>query len=151
MVTDKVENFKKYINLHPAFKDVRDFLLYNDLNKMPNGKYLICGNKIFVNINDYETENDCDRKFEAHRKYIDVQVVLKGEELIGIEDVEYTEPISEYDEEKDLIFLKAQNNCFRLCENRFAIFDTDCAHKPQISTQENKPVKVKKAIFKILK
>ena len=50
MVIDTLENLEKYVSLNPLFNDVVDFLKSNDLNKLSEGKHLIKGTDLFVNI-----------------------------------------------------------------------------------------------------
>ena len=50
MVIDTLENLEKYVSLNPLFNDVVDFLKSNDLNKLSEGKHLIKGTDLFVNM-----------------------------------------------------------------------------------------------------
>ena len=49
---------------------------------MEDGRHPIDGEAIFALVSTYETEPEGARSFEAHRKYIDVQYLLSGREII---------------------------------------------------------------------
>ena len=48
-----------------------------------DGCYKINGDDLFINVMTYESHPQCECCFEAHREYIDVQMVIEGEEAIG--------------------------------------------------------------------
>jgi hypothetical protein len=52
-------------------------------SKVEPGRIEIDGNAIFALIQEYQTVPSEEKKPEAHRKYIDVQYVFQGSEIIG--------------------------------------------------------------------
>lgn len=124
------------------------FLKTNDLKNLKPGRYQLDGDSLFVNVNIYSTKNDEDACFESHRKYADIQYVVSGEEQIGIVHFQETEVLVPYDEAKDIVFLKAKRNNFRIANSRnFFVFFPDDAHCPNIKVEgmEN----VKKVVVKV--
>jgi YhcH/YjgK/YiaL family protein len=87
--------------------------------------------------------------FESHKKYIDIQFILEGEELIEVSDVSFLKPISEYDDKADLIKYetKNDNSIIRLRKGDVAIFYPQDAHMPCIMTK--KKMKVIKTVVKV--
>ncbi|MFA4924796.1 MAG: YhcH/YjgK/YiaL family protein, partial [Ignavibacteriaceae bacterium] len=82
-------------------------------------------------------------KWEAHRKYIDIQFVSKGFEQIGIEDINKVPHLTEYDKEKDVQFFIGGGNHFPLIEKTFAIIFPHEVHKPGIAiTKKSEVIKV---------
>ena len=81
MIFDNIKNAKTYFNLDEKIKKGLEFIINNDLNSFKNGKYEIDGEKITANIQEYDTKNE--GLFEAHRKYIDIQYMIKGSEKQG--------------------------------------------------------------------
>ena len=84
-----------------------------------------------------------DRKeclIESHRKYIDFQLILSGNEQMEYIDIDKLEIENSYDEKKDLITYKLVDNTskFLLQKNDLAIFFPDDAHigLPQFKTSE---------------
>ncbi len=146
MIIDNFENAEKYFILNPDFKLVFDFIKNNDLAAMECGKYELNGNKVFFNLQEYETKHV--QKLEAHKKYIDIQVVIKGEEYMGWTNINNTNVTEQYDEEKDVMFLEGNVSNLKADNKVFLIFYPEDAHMPALCIDE--PRQVKKAIFKIL-
>jgi len=82
MIIDKFENLHLYFGegsrLYKAVCYARDFDLL-----LPDGKYEVDGDNIFAECKTYNTKPVSERSFESHVKYIDVQVILNGEEMMG--------------------------------------------------------------------
>ena len=108
------------------------------------GRYYIDEDNIYANVDEYETKTD--GKYEAHRKYIDIQYMIKGEEYIGVTDINNCKTCIEYDEEKDLEFFTADNEFQTLKKGEFLIFYPQDAHKPCINKDK---IKCKKVVVKV--
>jgi hypothetical protein len=61
-----------------------NFLKSNDLPGLEIKRYDIDGDNLFAPVSEYMTKNEEDAKYEAHQKYIDIQYVVSGKELIGV-------------------------------------------------------------------
>ena len=147
MIIDILDNCEKYYNLHSDFKLVFDFIKNNDLSTMECGKHELRGNEVFFNLQEYETKPQ--QKLEAHKKYIDIQLVVKGEEYMGWTNIDRTSVKEQYDFEKDVMFLTGDVDKLRADNKMFLIFYPEDAHMPALCADSSKYVK--KAIFKILK
>jgi YhcH/YjgK/YiaL family protein len=94
------------------------------------------GDGVVVKVVDYETNPPERKRWEAHRKCVDVHLLVAGEELFGFADVSSLEPVTEYDEQEDVILLEkdGQGECdyVRLTPGTFAIAYPQDAHKPGI-------------------
>ena len=146
MIIDVLENADKYVTLHKDFKLVFDFLKNNDLSTMECGKHQLRGDEIFFNLQEYETKPT--QKLEAHKKYIDIQVIAVGEEYMGYTNINNTTLSEEYDEQKDVMFLNGEVDKLKADNKTFLIFYPEDAHMPALAV--NEPKWVKKAIFKTL-
>lgn len=147
MIIDSLANAEKYVSLHKDFKLVFEFLKENDISTMPCGRHELRGDEVFFNLQEYETKSE--QKLEAHKKYIDIQVVAVGEELMGYTNIENTTVAEEYDEDRDVMFLNGEVSKLKADNKTFLIFYPEDAHMPALSINEQKWVK--KAIFKIQK
>ena len=147
MIIDELKNFKNYININEKFKKVSEFLESNDLSNMTAGSYEIDGRDIYVNIDEYKTKAVTDSIPEAHRKYIDIQIVINGHEKIGFANVENGHTELAYDENRDIEFLKAKCEYIKAYAGRFFIFFPQDLHHPCIT--DDKQSEIKKAVFKI--
>ena len=150
MIIDKIDNARSYYCLGESFKKAFEYLQNTDLKNLPCGKYEIDGDNIFVSVQDYHTKPEKEGKFEAHKKYTDIQFVILGEEQMGFGNIENYKPFTFYDEKNDIVFLenKEEKNFFaHVKEGYFVIFMPQDAHMPCI--ENNNPVYVKKAVVKI--
>ena len=146
MIVDNLDTLNEY-NVVP--QEVLDFI--KDLTvSTPNGRYEIT-DKIYANIETYERKSEYEAYLESHRKYIDLQFLLYGEERIDYMNIDGLEVQSAYDCDKDIIFYrrpKVEISSIYLNGRNFAIFFPQDAHAPQITTlalQNN----VKKVVIKI--
>lgn len=147
MIIDVLVQADKYISLHKDFKLVFDFLKNNDLSTMECGIHKLRGDEVFFNLQEYETKPT--QKLEAHKKYIDIQVVVTGEEYMGYTNINNTTVTEEYDTERDVMFLNGEVDKVKADNKTFIVFYPEDAHMPALSI--NSPKQVKKAIFKIQK
>lgn len=81
------------------------FLQRPDLMELPLGRHDLTESGTYANIQEYDTNPAVQGKYEAHRAYVDIQVVLAGEEIIYVCDLADGREISmPYDPEKDCAF-----------------------------------------------
>jgi YhcH/YjgK/YiaL family protein len=67
-----------------ALRKCITFACEHDLQNMQNGKYEIMGEQIYAVVSEYQTSPSEERLWEAHREYVDLQVVIRGEEVIEV-------------------------------------------------------------------
>ena len=147
MIIDKTDNIDKYTSLGEKFQKAFSFIMDPELLFLEPGKYEIDGQEVYAAISEYSPKEISADKFEAHKKYIDVQYVAKGEELIGYAPFEGQKLISEYDEGKDVSFFEGDKSFVKIGQGMFAIFFPEELHMPGITTANNK--NVKKVVVKI--
>ena len=75
MIKDKLTNADTYYGISERLKQGFEWLKNNDLLNIPDGRYLIDGEKIFANVQSYITKDDAP--YEAHRRYADIQYMIK--------------------------------------------------------------------------
>ena len=128
MVIDDLKNAALYVGMHPRMKDAFRYLQKTDFSKIEPGRYEIDGADLFVLIQHYDPKLREKARWEAHRKYIDVQYVLSGSELFGYAPLERLSSVA-YDEAKDFHELKWQWG-FSPGAGRdfFDSFPSGCAH-----------------------
>ena len=123
------------------------FTKENDLKSYEPGKYEIPGTEIKMNIDHYNTKSEEQGGWESHLKYLDVQIMLEGQEYIAfnnIHNLEETERIVEND------FLKHKGpELFRvlLKAGDVLVFYPEDVHMPGL--QVEKSGSAKKVVFKI--
>lgn len=143
---------KNNYNLTERVKLGLDYLENTDFSVVENGKYEILGNEVFAIVQDYTSKPLAVGKFEAHRKYTDIQYIIEGEEQIGVSNIRNFTEATQYDSEKDIIFLTLKANTIPefiiLKEKEFAIFTPNDAHMPSIAVKNSSFVK--KVVVKVL-
>jgi len=148
MIFDKFENLDLYFDkndkLYKAICFARDFN-----TAQGNTKFEISGKDIYATSASYTTKSVDESCFENHRKYIDVHVILEGEELHGHTVDDSIDVLSEYDEETDLKTYKRPTtyNSVVLKPGKFVVFYPQDLHMPNCCVNEQTPVK--KLVVKI--
>jgi YhcH/YjgK/YiaL family protein len=148
MIIDKIENVHIYKNISERISKSFEYIKTTDLKNLPTGKYPIDGDNIFALVSEYKTKPESEGKLEAHKKYIDVQYVIEGEELMGYAPLGGQKILDPYKEENDIIFFTGDKSFTKVSEGMFAIFFPEDVHMPGIMTEESLPVK--KLVIKCL-
>ena len=64
----------------------------------------------YYSIQEYTPDGDKDKPYESHRKYIDVQLLLDGEEMLQVTDINRLTVASAYEEKKDRTLYHTSDN-----------------------------------------
>lgn len=118
------------------------------LTKQADGVYELECKKLFYILSSNVTEPLVQRRSEFHQQYLDIQLVLSGEEGIAIGPL--LKNAENYKAEKpDLYFSDdlEPDNQVNLREGDFAVFFPGEIHRPLCSVDGSAPVR--KAVFKI--
>ena len=147
MILDTLNNLEKYYPLHGSFSTIINFLNKDTLEELKPGRYEL-KDGVYTIVNKYLTKDISECFIECHKKYIDVQIVTKGVELVGIcSKQDCFESL--YDEEKDFQKLVGEVDFITLKEGYFVIFFPQDGHMPQVKINHNSE-EVKKVVYKIL-
>lgn len=119
------------------------FLRENDPDMLELRRYDIDGDNLYATVSEYITKNEEDALYEAHRKYIDIQYVAAGRELIGIAPLSgKKETLEAYDDSRDIEFFTVSKGENRpAIPDRFFILFPHDAHRPGLKDGENSPVR----------
>jgi len=83
MIYDTLENFGSYAPLAPAvWKKIAAFLAECAATPPAAGRADIDGERLYASVQYYNPRPPSLDKFEAHRDYIDIQLLLAGKETI---------------------------------------------------------------------
>lgn len=147
MIKDKLSNAQCYYAISERLKNGFEWLISSNLYDLEDGKYLIDGENIFANIQSYVTKDDAP--YETHKKYIDIQYMIKGAERVGVSEQSNCILIENYSEAKDVAFWECnKNNSVQILnEGEFLVFFPQDAHQPSLKLDNNAPVK--KVIVKV--
>lgn len=121
-----------------------------DINNYKDGRYEIDKDMFFL-VQRYETKPESEALYEAHRKYIDIQYIVKGSEIIDVAALEDAEEIEDFDLERDIGFYKCLRDYtrIRLGQGQYGLFMPNDCHKPSFHEGGTKPSKVEKIVMKV--
>jgi biofilm protein TabA len=132
MVLDVLTAADRYVSLHPAFARAFAFLSSTDLHALPTGRNDIAGDAMFVILDRKDGRGREGARLEAHRRYIDIQYTIGGDEEIGWTPLaSCVTPEGAFDDTKDIVFFRdAPSAWLRVPHGTFAIFFPEDAHAP---------------------
>ncbi len=148
MILDRLDNATHYRDCHSGIRQAFAYLAATDFSQMPDGRIDLDGDTVFALVQRYTTKPKAEGVWEAHRKYIDVQYIANGAEIIGrthLSQLNLTQP---YSDEKDVLLFEGAGDFFSLGTGDFAIFFPEDAHMPGLCAGEN-PAPVLKVVVKI--
>jgi biofilm protein TabA len=152
MIRDHINNLNNYVSLIPSLRKIIDFVESNNLLILAPGKHEIDGDKIFAMLVETNLKKRNEIKLEAHRKYLDLHLVIKGNETIAWLPTFKGVSSMKFNKEEDYMFFDNQLieedstiSWLKLAKDEFIICFPGDAHAPLIGEG-----KIKKVIFKIL-
>lgn len=147
MILDTIENYQLYKAINERIAKGFDFLRTTDLNAIPSGKHDIDGDTIFALVQEYQTKPLSECKLESHKKFIDIQYMIRGEEMMGV-TTQNNQKIIEVNDEKDYTFYEGKTSLVRVSKGMFTIFFPDDLHQPCVQTES--AAEVKKVVIKVM-
>lgn len=143
------ENLDNYKKAHPRFEVAFEALKKLVKENAEVGRYEIDGKDVFASVQEYDTKPACEKKFEIHKNYIDIQYILSGEEIMGSESIDKLTSLGDYKPDAQFFSLNEDYDKIKLEANDFAIFFPNEPHAPGIAVNDI-PSKVKKIVVKVL-
>lgn len=144
LVSERIdkENLKQRIDF--AIQYIKDL----DKSNLEVGIYPV-NDFLYLSVQEYDTKEEKDCITESHRKYVDVQWIVKGEEAICISDISRLQSEEKYCDEKDIVIWKSSSDMIQvvLTEGSYAVFYPEHAHKGCITV--NNSIRVKKIVGKV--
>ena len=83
---------------------------------------LLDGDNVYATITEGPAKTFEQSAWESHRKYIDLQYVIKGKEKIGVTAVSTATIIKPYDETKDVANYNAEGQFYLAEPDTFFLF-----------------------------
>lgn len=146
MIFDSLDHIESYKNVHPGLYKALTILRDTDFSKLEDGTYEVEGRDLFYFLQTYENKPDNDTP-EAHRKYADIQMILEGEEKMGVGALEEMAEEVQAKPEGDIWFYHGPMDYVTLKPRKFAILLPGDAHAPGICV--GTPATVRKCVFKV--
>jgi YhcH/YjgK/YiaL family protein len=146
MIFDTLENVECYAGLGFGLPAALNYLKETDLAKLPLGRTDIIGDDLFVLVQEYTTRPIEQGKWEAHRKYIDIQYVADGLERMGFANTQCMQ-LGEYVPEKDFVPMTGAANFVDVFAGSFVIFFPEDGHMPCLVADQ--PQAIRKIVLKV--
>lgn len=146
MIYDTLANIHVYDGLHPRMKRALALLATTDFASLADGKYEVEGNDLFYMLSTYDSKPQNDTP-EAHKKYIDIQFLISGQELVGVAPVSAMRGEAEAHPESDIWFYHGPTHNVLLAQDRFLVLYPHDAHAPCIAV--DKPQSCRKCVIKV--
>lgn len=150
MIFDNVNNCKKYSILNDKFAKSFEFIKKVCEESLPAGKYqIIEGGELYASVQEYDSKAPENAKAEGHDKYIDIQYVVSGEEVMEVFDISKAVVKTPYNPDKDVTFYENCENASKLVlqAGEYAILYPNDIHRPGMQYKSSTPVK--KVVVKV--
>jgi YhcH/YjgK/YiaL family protein len=144
---DNVEFARQYHANKALWDKAFAFMRDEKLEDIKPGKYPIDGDNVFASVTYAPSKEFEHSAWESHRRYIDLQYVIKGKEKIGIAPLSEATVIKPYNETKDGANYDAAGKYYIATPKEFFLFFPGDVHRPNIKVAGYDTVK--KLVIKI--
>lgn len=140
MILDSLASSQRYEALGPRFARAFQWLRSAKPSELPEGRIDLDGDDLSVWVYRDQTKALGRTKWEAHRRYADIQYIAEGREAMFWESLDRTVP-GLYDPEKDFLPLEAEGWVdLEVPAGQFVVFFPEDAHRPGIEIPGVEPV-----------
>lgn len=135
MILDILERLDRYVGLAAGLDKAVSFLSRPDLADLAEGKHEIEGDEVYAVVAREHGRAQADARLETHDRYIDIQLVLAGEDTMGWKARSHCDtPAGPYDKDRDLCFYTDEPDVLiPVKPGSFCLFFPEDAHMPLIS------------------
>ncbi len=126
LVNPRIDNVKLKQRVDYAL----NYLLNLDIAEVDGGKQVVNDN-FFYSVQSYMTKSAEECKFESHREFIDIQIIINGSEAMDIADISRLTVKEDYNSDKDIMFWEVPNRMVSttLREGDYIILYPENAHR----------------------
>lgn len=150
MIVTTLEQLRSYESLHPGFRRAFDALQTAAGEDFQPGRQSLDGEDLYLVGLEYGTKPAEEAVYESHRRYIDIMLLLSGEELVGSTPARRTGVLLRpYSEKGDAALTKSGEGCsmVRMRPGDVAVFFPEEAHAPGLDADGAQTVR--KLIVKV--
>lgn len=149
MILDKLDNLTLYGNIVPDAQRILAHVNAPETRSLPAGRYDVPGTGAYILVQHLTTEPAEQRRFESHQRYMDIQIVLSGSEIMQWAELSALAPSGDYSPEKDVRLYQNPDSCadIRVEAGQFALFLPEDGHKPLCA--DGQPGAVSKIVVKV--
>jgi YhcH/YjgK/YiaL family protein len=150
MIYDTTNALENYKGISKNLDTAIDYIMKNQFDTLETGAHKIDGDNVIVHIQNYETKDGQTAEYEAHKKYIDIQMTLEGEEYCYYTPLENLVATGPFNEDNDIGFFNSEVDngiALPLIPHMFSILFPHDAHKPCCTIKKVTPIK--KVVIKV--
>jgi YhcH/YjgK/YiaL family protein len=151
MIHDTLANARRYQALHPRFAQAFAWCAERANLEKTDGRYPILDEQLFVIVESGPTIAASLKRFESHRRYIDIQVNVKGPEIMEWMPRTALTIFEDFKPDNDICFYQNPSDLptrLLVRPQEFAIFWPEDAHKPCCNPGDA-AVSYRKLVFKV--
>lgn len=141
MIYDELEHAQLYEGVDPAIGAALQFLQQCDLAALQEGRAELPQGRGFYSVSSYETKDREDARFETHERYVDIQLLIEGKEIISCAPRDSVQLITPYDPEGDITFYAGSGCDISLKAGQFIIIYPHEAHQPCVAAGRRSTVR----------
>lgn len=147
MIYDHIKNIGLYKGLSAALDTALDFIATASA-ELENGTTML-DNGVKIIVSESETRLVNEKGYEAHKRFADVQLALRGQELIRCKPLDQVVETIPYNEEKDAArYADCPGADLVIGNGYFLVVFPDDAHEPLLAA-DAQPALVKKLVAKV--
>ena len=147
MVFGNVKHLEEFSFLDSSVRECLDYFNSHDLASYEKGSHEIDGERLFVNVVEYTTTTPENRFWEAHREYLDIHVMIRGQEQTDLNFIQNMQQ-KEYEKKDDFLPMDGEKNASVVMrKGDFLVCYPKDGHRTAVAVDG--PEDIKKAIFKV--
>lgn len=126
------------------------YLQHTNISEVDVEKKMFVNESFYYSVLNYKTKSEDEAELESHRQYVDIQMIVKGEELMDIADISRLTVKDNYNPKDDVIFWNIPERMARITlkAGDYIILYPENAHRGAIRTSE-KNTEVLKIVGKV--
>ena len=144
---DKKAFWEQYHKNPALWEAAFAFLRDHDLETIKPGKYPIMGDTLQASVTEGPAKEEEKAAWEAHRRSIDLQYVIRGREKMGLAPLAAAREVKPYDEKKDVANYSTEGTYYTAAPGTYFLFFPSDVHRPSIRVEGYDTVK--KIVLKI--
>ena len=150
MIVCMLREMSRYRGLSKNLDIAFDWLSQKSWKTLAAGKHPIQGDEVFALVQEYATKDPAVCRFETHKKYIDIQMIVEGEEIIEAMPAEFLKSAEPYVTDIEYYSAPAGHNAHPLAmvPECCAVFFPEDAHRPGLRIG-GEARQVKKIVVKV--
>ena len=152
MIHDALANAGRYAPMHPLFATAFAWLADERNRDSADGRYPLLDQRLFAIVESGVTMPCRDKRFESHRRYIDIQINLGGGEIMEWAPSAELAVVDDFKPDGDIRFHAQPGHGptrLHVRPGEFAIFWPEDAHKPCCRLDDRWETGYRKIVFKV--